>query len=670
MMPRGRAFEVGSKSVSALKVLSKEKPAPKASALRASRSGKRRAWVLLGVHVLIGLHITHWLVAGHTVTPVEPSEAMAFTKANIVNAGALFFAAMIVLTAIFGRFFCGWGCHVVALQDLCRHWLEKAGIKPRPLRSRLLAWVPALAFFYMFLWPWVYRLWVGDSFRGLGFELTTSEFWATFPGWIIGTLTFLICGFAIVYFLGAKGFCTYGCPYGAIFGAVDKVAPMRIRVTDACQQCGHCTAVCTSNVQVAQEVKDWGMVVDSGCMKCLDCVSVCPTNALYYGSGPIPWLTKPRVEKPTVRRAALPWGEEILLAGAFVAAFLSFRGLYGYVPFLMSLGVAGIVAYFVLVAVRLARRTDVSVQGRVLKRTGELTRAGRGAVATGLLFTLFWAHSAAHRTLLYRADRAWGQIAARAPAILDVTAPPPQLQGAAREAVVTAVGRLETVRRWGLFPTLGNASRLAQATWLAGDETAAVGHALRAAARDEDLVTMRQLLGRKAWQSGNLAQAVAEYELAIAARPELAEPYVNLGILYVQVENLSSALDAFERGLAHVPQSPKLLYNAGLARALKGDSAAAIPLFQQALSRAPGDLRIRENLAGVLASVGRFEESAALYREALAQAPEDASTRLLLARVLVEWGRKDEARVELERVLLAVPDSDEAREALAQLAAP
>src|SRR5207244_4171 len=85
--------------------------------------------------------------------------------------------------------------------------------------------------------------------------------------------------FMTVYFLGNKGFCTYACPYGGVFGLVDKVAPGRIRVTDACEECGHCTAVCTSNVIVHAEVKKYGMVVDPGCMKCMDCVSVCPNDA-------------------------------------------------------------------------------------------------------------------------------------------------------------------------------------------------------------------------------------------------------------------------------------------------------------------------------------------------------------------------------------------------------
>jgi hypothetical protein len=60
-----------------------------------------------------------------------------------LNAGFVFFALAIVSTAVFGRFFCGWGCHVVALQDLCAWIMKRLGVKPRPFRSRLLLWAPA-----------------------------------------------------------------------------------------------------------------------------------------------------------------------------------------------------------------------------------------------------------------------------------------------------------------------------------------------------------------------------------------------------------------------------------------------------------------------------------------------------------------------------------------------
>ncbi len=49
--------------------------------------------MLIGIHLLIGIHITHWLVTGRSVTPVEPSEAMAFARAGVVNAGLIFFAS-------------------------------------------------------------------------------------------------------------------------------------------------------------------------------------------------------------------------------------------------------------------------------------------------------------------------------------------------------------------------------------------------------------------------------------------------------------------------------------------------------------------------------------------------------------------------------------------------
>ena len=35
-----------------------------------------RAAVLGGVHLLIAVHVTHYLIAGRTLSPVEPSESM------------------------------------------------------------------------------------------------------------------------------------------------------------------------------------------------------------------------------------------------------------------------------------------------------------------------------------------------------------------------------------------------------------------------------------------------------------------------------------------------------------------------------------------------------------------------------------------------------------------
>jgi len=634
---------------------------PKTSKVRLSKMGKWRALVLIAVHVLIGLHIAHWLTTGETVTPVEPSEAMAFSRSSIVNAGLVFFAVTILLTAIFGRFFCGWGCHVVALQDFCRHLMLKVGITPRPLKSRALAWVPVLAFVYMFLWPAIYRLWLGDSLAMRGAELTTTQFWATFPGWVVGILTLLVCGFACVYFLGAKGFCTYACPYGAIFAAVDRVAPMRIRVTDACNQCGHCTAVCTSNVRIHEEVRDWGMVVSAGCMKCQDCVSVCPTGALYYGIGTIPWLAKPRAERATQPRKDLHWRDELVLVLAFVCTFLIVRGLYGVVPFLMSLGVGGVVAFLVLTCVRLVREVTVERPGLRLKREGKLLPQGRVFVVAMATLALLLGHSAVLRTQTHLGDRAFAHAEPQRRALLAAPGVRPRLHGEADAAIAAGVSHLLRVDLWGLFPTLGNAAKLAWFYALSGADATAELHARRAIDRGELPTEMHQLLAHLSALRGDTVGAKGEWQQAIDARPDLPQAYLALGIFLAQSGDIAAGQQVFDRGLAEINDSAPLFYNAALARALSGQAEASLALFERALFLDPRHLEARENLAGVLATLGRFEASVAQFRTAVQQSPDDAQTRLLLARALLELGEREAALRELQRALELEPTNVEAK---------
>ena len=279
---------------------------------------------------------------GTTISPIEPSETMYTLQRGAINAGLIFFSLAILATLIFGRFVCGWGCHIVALQDFCAWMLKKVGLVPKPFRSRLLVFVPLIGALYMFVWPTASRAFV--SLAAFGFSnpdrgplipeftnhLVTSNFWATFPTVAVAIPFLFICGFMTVYFLGSKGFCTYACPYGGFFSLADKLAPGKIRVTDACNQCGHCTATCTSNVLVHAEVKQYGMVVDPGCMKCMDCISVCPNDALYFGFG------KPTIAIPksnAIKKSySLTWPEEIVGAVVFLGSFLAVRGVYQLVP--------------------------------------------------------------------------------------------------------------------------------------------------------------------------------------------------------------------------------------------------------------------------------------------------------------------------------------------------
>jgi len=411
--------------------------------IKPSRSAKWRAAVLIVVHLIIAAHIIQWLVTGSTVTPVEPSESMETIRNGVINAGFIFFTLAIVSTLILGRFFCGWGCHIVALQDLCSWLMGRVGVKPKPFRSRLLVWVPLIVALYMFVWPAFHRdilrpvlmddfgnlpAWLGQSepLDALRAEFITRDFWATFAPWYIAIPFIFICTFGAVYFLGSKGFCTYGCPYGGIFGPADIVAPGRIRVTDACEGCGHCTAVCTSNVRVHEEVRDFGMVVDPGCMKCMDCVSVCPKEALYFGFGRPALRAKPRTParlsedqaraaraKAKADRAArydLYRWEEWAIAGLFLAFFLAYRGLANSVPMLMAVGIAGIAAFSTWKLWSLFSKPSVRLQSLQLKAKGRMRPVGYGFAIFTLTIIIVGVWSGYVRYHLWRADMLYGHL--------------------------------------------------------------------------------------------------------------------------------------------------------------------------------------------------------------------------------------------------------------------
>jgi hypothetical protein len=199
--------------------------------LKKSRASRWRFGVLVGVHVLMIAHIVHWKVAGTTLTPVEPSESMYTIEGGKINAGFVFFCVALLATFIFGRVFCGWGCHIVALQDACTALMTKMGVRPKPWRTRLLVFVPTVVALYMFVWPTFKReallplmrwgkidppFWMSappprPTFHA---EFMTDDFWATFGPWYMAPPFLLVVGFVVVYLLGSKAFCTYGCPYG------------------------------------------------------------------------------------------------------------------------------------------------------------------------------------------------------------------------------------------------------------------------------------------------------------------------------------------------------------------------------------------------------------------------------------------------------------------------
>src|SRR5262245_11217764 len=79
----------------------------KLSSVRKSKTSRWRAGVLVGLHSLIALHITQYLIAGRSLSPVEPSESIHTLEQGYLNCVFMFVAVARTGRLIFGRFFCG-----------------------------------------------------------------------------------------------------------------------------------------------------------------------------------------------------------------------------------------------------------------------------------------------------------------------------------------------------------------------------------------------------------------------------------------------------------------------------------------------------------------------------------------------------------------------------------
>jgi len=599
-----------------------------------SRMGWKRAAVLGTIQLLMIVHVVQWLWTGTTLSPMEPSEAMQTSMYGVINAGTVLFVAALVSTALLGRWFCGWACHVVLLQDLCGWMMKKVGVRPKLFRSRLLLWLPLSLAVYMFLWPIAYRLAVAPYTRpdlawpGFSTHFITEDFWATFPGLLMAVPFLLVCGFLTVYLLGAKGYCTYGCPYGGFFAPLDELSPVRIRVSDACTQCGHCTAVCTSNVQVHAEVRDYGMVVDQGCMKCMDCVSACPEEALRVGFGTPAFLAKPRVEAPAKKRGDLSWNEELAFAAVAIAVFFAVRGTIG-LPLLFASGVAACATYLAWLCASLVRKRDVRLHRWQLKRDGRVRAAGAVVAALSAVSFAGIAAAGVLNASIALGDLAYGK----------VRVPPEVVYGGSG---MRAGGEIERQARRGIafyrfalpapdgfgVPGPWRTALEARVSWMlaVSGDFAAAGELLRTAAEREGMSEGYAAgIARTMRGAGDLRGAVDYARAQWEANPDWG------GLR----EELVGWLVADER------------------------RAEALAVARAALARAPRDLTAMRRLSILLIDGGvraEVEEGIALVTTTLEIAPGNPFAYRMRAQGLEFLRRSDEAERDLRRAFELAPD--------------
>lgn len=580
---------------------------PELLAARSARIKRFRLAALVGVHLLIAAHLTHWLIAGRTLNRFVLSDSMDTLETGRLNPGFLLFSAAAIVALLAGRWLCGWACHMGALQEACAWVLRRCRIRPRLVRVRLLGYVPIGLAAYMFLWPTFRRDLLGPLvslawpetgrslagravFPGWSTELVSDDLWRGLPGVWVAIPFLLICGGATVWFLGARGFCRYGCPYGGVFAPLEKLAPARIKVDlNACDGCGKCTAACSSGIRVHEEVRAFGRVVSSQCVKTLDCISACPRDALSFGLTVPPVFKRLTGGKSPKTRWDLSLRAELCILALFVATVLVVRGLYGLVPLLMSVGVALCVSAMGVAVWQLGRRRDVRFAGAQVKRAGRLRPVGHGLIAVAGVAVLLLIHSGAVRVIQWRGGVLDDTVrVSRAAVFTDRPAPRNPGDRASAERALYWYGLADSWRRGGIG--------------LAGTPAVRV---------------------RMAW----LRLVVEDLPGAEAILAELAG---------------ETRIDSLHADLARVML---LRADAGRAEASLADSLDSNPGFSQC----------RDMLARMMAGSGRVDAAAGLYRSRLKDQPGDAVCRAGYGSFLMAAGDLLAAREQLALAVQAEP---------------
>lgn len=612
-----------------------------------SRVRKWRVACLIGVHVVILAHVAHWLIAGETLAPVVLSNAMYTLELGLINPAFVLFIALILLTMLFGRFFCGWACHMGALQDLSYWLLRKARVRPVLFRTRLLVYLPLVFAFYMFLWPTFKRellvpamaRWWPDALQYLGpvqpfpgwsTQWTTTEMWSGLPGLWTAIFFLFTCGVASVYFLGARGFCHYGCPYGGIFKPIERLAAGRIVVDAAkCDQCGQCTAACTSNVDVLAELQQHGGVVGAHCTRNMDCISICPQGALSFRAAQPPAVSGiglGMVKRKSDATLAEEWGLLIV----FAVVFFITRGLYNAVPMLFAVGL-GVCAMAVAWKLRrMLRDRDVRLNAFQLKRAGAVTKSGIAFVLMAALAMLLTVQGALVKYHTWQAGVIDSRVTVSRQMVFNEGG---SIPAEMRELAAMAVERYRKASAWhsggvGLANTPDNDLRAAWLLTVLGpyDEAAAMldrvmqrkgasgalvaerarliiladrgasgtdaAIAYLAAALDTKprMGEAAHMLASLHARQGDIRKAIAVHENYLAYAPRDAVMLASLGRLHMSLGDARAAWHAYQRAADEVPRNAAMLHDAARAALAAGDRPSALRLLEQAASKPATEL--------------------------------------------------------------------------------
>lgn len=186
------------------------------------------------------------------------------------------FIAIMLLTVVIGRWFCGWICGFGAYNDFIYFISKKVfkvKFKVNEKVDYVLKYIKYLILIFIIVISWT----MGSSI------LESTSPWDVFGQItdISNVVSTLLVGliFLILITIGAafveRFFCRYLCPLGAVFAIISKIGIVKINKPK--DECGKCRA-CTINCSMGLQLYKINGVRGGDCINCLKCTDICPRS--------------------------------------------------------------------------------------------------------------------------------------------------------------------------------------------------------------------------------------------------------------------------------------------------------------------------------------------------------------------------------------------------------
>lgn len=262
--------------------------------------------VLVAQGAWLGGHPVHWFLA------IDPLVALSTALASHTLAPHLLWSVpLVLLTLVFGRFFCGWICpmgvlhHLISQLTKRRKTLDNIALNaPRPMQ-RVKYYILAAMLGMAALGSTQVGLLdpIASTWRGLSTTFLPAASNAV-GGAYQGERHFQFGTLIAVVFFGAlalnlvwpRFYCRVLCPLGALLGLLAKFSLFRIsRRGDSCTSCKACVADCPGAAD------PMGTCRTAECFVCLNCIDACKQLSIEYRFLPLADAHTTQVDLPRRR---------------------------------------------------------------------------------------------------------------------------------------------------------------------------------------------------------------------------------------------------------------------------------------------------------------------------------------------------------------------------------